>query len=206
MVLSERQLRFIVRQELLTYLNQQERIDENIIDALKDLGRHALLGLTLGVGAAGAGVANMPDVNPKQEISNVVEETKEIEENFVFEKSGDGYAIKFKDPKTGIVNQDNVLKVSSKVAEQAKGLGKIRDYKSRQTYINQNAELKDFIYKDTETFINGDKNLKEFQQQQNISVAFIGIAALLIVFSTFSAVAANPYVGSTSRIPPRRRY
>ncbi len=208
MVLSERQLRFIIRQELLTYLNEQERIDENVMDALKDLGRRALLGMTLGVSAIGAGVANMPDVNPKQEISDVVEKTNEINDNFVSEKSDDGgYVIKFKDPKTGVVNHTNVLKVSSQVLKQAKGLAEIKNHKDRVTYIGHNEELKNFIYKDTEKFINGDKNLEALQQQLNISTAFIGIAVLLMVFSAAGAVFANPYTGPTnsaSKIPKRR--
>jgi len=206
MVLSERQLRFIIRQELLTYLNEQERIDENVMDALAKLGRYALLGMTLGVGAIGAGVATMPDVNPRKEISDVVQKTNEIKDNFVSEKSGDGYVIKFKDPENG-VNNANVLKVSSEVLKQAKGLAEIRNHKDRVTYIGRNQALKNFIYEDTEKFINGDEKLKALQLKQNISTAFVGIAVLLMVFSAAGAVFANPYTGpanSASKIPKRR--
>jgi hypothetical protein len=220
MVLSERQLRFIVRQELLTYLNEQETIDEGIFDKIKRFGHAAALGASLA--SAGAGVANVPDVNPKKEILNVLEEdvptneevqsvNEKIKENFVFNKSGDGgYVVKFKNPKTGVVNENNVLKVPSEVVEQARELGKISDYKRRQHYMNHHQELRTFSMENIQAFIDGDAQLKQYQSELNVSVFLFCLATLLLVGTVTAELMSEPPKGAafrpTSTIPTRRRY
>jgi hypothetical protein len=224
MVLSERQLRFIVRQELLTYLNEQERIDEGILDKIRaEIAKYGVIAaMGTSILSAGAGVANVPDVNTQKEILHVLEQEapaeekfqsvqKNIKENFVFNKSDDGgYDVKFKNPDTGVVNEKNVLKVPSEVVEQARELGKKSDYKQRQQFLlyHGGRQLKKFIDTDLQAFIDGDAQLKQYQSDLHVTVFFFSLAILILVGTATAELMSEPPKGSyrPSKIPIRRRY